>query len=101
MAMTTKTRRKLDITSTHQYLGRPIPVDIEENDGEGNARLKLSGQWARISAIENLWEIDGYWQEDQPVIRMYFRVTAEDGRQFLIFRDLVEGAWYRQLTLSD
>jgi hypothetical protein len=99
--MTARTRRKADTTSTPQYLSHPIPVYIEENDGEGSARLKLSGQWARISAIENLWEIDGYWQEDQPVIRMYFRVTAEDGRQFLIFRDLVEGAWYRQFTLSD
>ena len=99
--MTARTRRKPDTASTHQHLSRPIPLEIEENDGEGNARLRFSGQWARISTIENLWEIDGYWQKDQPVIRMYFRVTAEDGRQFLVFRDLVEGAWYRQFTLND
>jgi hypothetical protein len=98
--MTVRIERKPDTISTYQSLSRPMPIDIEGNDGEGNARVKLSGQWAKISAIENLWEIDGYWQKGQPVIRMYFRVTAEDGRQFLIFRDLVEGAWYRQLTLS-
>ena len=99
--MTVRMERKPDTTPTYQSLGCPVPIDIEENDGAGNARVKLSGRWAKISAIKNLWEIDGYWQKDQLVIRMYFRVTTEDGRQFLIFRDLVEGAWYRQLTLSN
>jgi hypothetical protein len=27
---------------------------------------------------------------------MYYRVVTEDGRQITIFRDMLDGAWYRQ-----
>jgi hypothetical protein len=27
---------------------------------------------------------------------MYYRVNMEDGRQITVFRDMLDGAWYRQ-----
>ena len=97
--MTTPVQQRPRVPSP-KYLSRPIPVEMEENDGNGRAWLKLAGEWVKIASIKNLWEIDGYREGEQPVIRMHFRVTTEDGKQVLLFQDLLEGTWYQEFTLG-
>ena len=46
--------------------------------------------------MDNLWEITEGWWDGRPVIKMYFQVTTDDQSQFIIFRDLLEGTWYRE-----
>jgi hypothetical protein len=69
-----------------------------ENDGRDRAWLKLSGEWVKIVSVRNLWAIDGYGAGEKPLIRMHFRVVAESGRQLLLFQDLMDGSWYREVT---
>ena len=98
--MTTKVRNQFDNQSAPN-LRRSVALEMEEEDGQGIARLKLSGQWTRIKSMENLWQLDGEWLRGRPVVRMRFRVTTEDNRCFTVFRDLVEGSWYREISLGD
>jgi hypothetical protein len=45
--------------------------------------------------------MDGYGEQEQPVVRMHFRVTTQEGRTLLLFQDLLEGQWYREFTLGN
>jgi hypothetical protein len=49
-----------------------------------------------VVSIDDLCNVDEEWWRERPVVRMYYRVSTEDGRCITIFRDLVDGAWYRQ-----
>ena len=98
--MTTATRTTTDAT-TMQSLSNWVPVEIAERDGLGNAWVKLSDRWSRIHSIENLWELDGEWQQGQPVIRLHFKAVVEGHQSIALYQDLVEGAWYRRVALGD
>jgi len=100
--MTTITRTRPGPESpAARCLSLPAPVELVENDGRGCAWLKLSDAWVRIESIQNLWEIDGYDRPGAPALRMHFRARTADGRNILLFQDLLEGRWYRQFTLGD
>ena len=77
-----------------------LPVDMIENDGQGQAWLNLSSEWVRIVAIKNLWSIDEPGAGCTPAIRMHFRAITEDGQRLYLFQDLLDGAWYRQAPLA-
>lgn len=74
-----------------------IRVEVIENDGLDRAWLNLSGEWVRIASVNNLWDIDGYAIGEKPLLRMHFRVVAESGRQLMLFQDLIDGSWYREV----
>ena len=82
--------------STSEKRRRPIPVDIAEDDLHGSLWLHLDGRWRKASSMDNLWEITEEWWDGCPVIKMYFRVTTEDRSQIIVFRDLLDGKWYRE-----
>ena len=56
------------------------------------------GGWRalRVTAIEDRWEIDEEWWRTRPVSRMYYRVLLEDGQALTLYRDMLNGRWYRQ-----
>ena len=75
-------------------------VDIIEDDGQGCAWLTWAGEWLRIVSVKNLWDIDCYNAGEKRLIRMHFLVVVENGSQMLLFRDLIDGSWYREDTLG-
>jgi hypothetical protein len=77
-------------------LNPPIPVEVRENDQERPISIKIKRRWLKVVSIDDLCNVDEEWWRERPVVRMYYRVSVEDGRQITIFRDLVDGAWYRQ-----
>jgi hypothetical protein len=50
----------------------------------------------KVVSVEDRWRIDDEWWREQPISRMYFECTLEDGRQLTVFQDLLTGGWYRQ-----
>ena len=34
------------------------------------------------------------WWEPEPVFKMHYQVTLEDGRQVAVFRNMKTGSWY-------
>ena len=97
--MTTVTEMRLNAPRT-DYLSRPMPVEVLEDDGEGQAWVKLSGDWVKIATIKNLWDFGGGGSSSQPSLRMYFRAITEDDRRLALFQDLLDGSWYQQITLE-
>ena len=77
-------------------LNLPAPVTVEEDAYRQPLSLTLRGRRLKVASIDDLWEIDEEWWREKPVARMYYQVTTEDGRPMTVFRDLVDGGWYRQ-----
>ena len=87
--MARKSRR-----TTSQTTAVPMPIQVQEDVDLRPLALVLDGQTIRIESIDDRCEVEEDWWKDNPVVRMYYRVTLEDGRQLPIFRNMVHGGWY-------
>jgi len=101
--MTTVAEREPQINQL-KPLNCPAPgqtlVEMIEDDGQGCAWLNLAGAWLKIVSVKNLWDIDGYDAGEKPLIRMHFLLKVENGSQILLFQNLIDGSWYREITLD-
>ena len=77
------------------------PVDIRSAEEAEKVWLQQAGQLPVLAAMKNVWKITEAPHGSRPRLRMNFRVTTEDGRQFRLFQDLLEGKWYRDLATSE
>jgi CO dehydrogenase/acetyl-CoA synthase delta subunit len=59
--------------------GRPVALD-------GDA----------VEAVRESWLIEDRWWTDRSLRRRYWEVVTAGGRDVVVFRDLVDGRWYRQ-----
>jgi hypothetical protein len=59
--------------------GRPAAVDGRE-----------------VESVRESWLVEDRWWTPAPVRRRYWEVVTTCGRDLVVFRDLVEGEWYRQ-----
>ena len=74
-------------------LALPRPVMVE---GCGAPRRVCLGRWRRVEAVVERWEVELDWWGPAPVRRAYWSVALEGGRTATLFRDFVDGLWYRQ-----
>ena len=52
-----------------------------------------------VQSIEERWEDEEFWWRDNPVVRVTYQVTLEDGQQLTIFKNMLTGGWYLQERL--
>ena len=76
-------------------LNLPQPVTVEENPGGHPTAVTLGNRRQEITAIAEIWQIDNEWWRPNPISRLYYRVTTQSGRNLTLFRDLLQGGWYR------
>ena len=91
-----KTPRKKTGTGRIRPLNRPEPVQVEEDDDRRPSQVISDGHRAKVVSIVDVWEIVDEWWRPDPVARRYYRVAVEGGGTVTVFRDLADGAWYRQ-----
>jgi hypothetical protein len=77
-------------------LNPPIPVEVRENAQQLPLSIKIKGRWLKVVSIEDLCNLDEEWWRERPIVRMYYQVILEDDRPITVFRDMLDGAWYRQ-----
>ena len=51
---------------------------------------------APVDSIREEWVVEDRWWTGKPLRRRYFEVVLADGRNVVVFRDLVGGAWFLQ-----
>ena len=83
-------------TGPIRALNLPAPVEVEEDESHGPIGLTLRRRRLAVASIEDRWEIADEWWRARPVARAYYKVVLEGGDSVVVFRDLVDGAWYRQ-----
>jgi len=73
-------------------LGAPRPTAVRRrHDGSPAA---LAGR--PVEAVLEEWVVEDRWWTGRPLRRRYFEVVLEDGRNAVLFRDLVAGGWFEQ-----
>jgi hypothetical protein len=77
-------------------LNPPIPVEVRESVRQLPVAIRIKGRWRRAVSIDDVCNVDEEWWRERPIIRMYYRVIVEGGRRITVFRDMVDGGWYRQ-----
>jgi hypothetical protein len=73
-------------------LAKPKPVRVQA--GEGGRPLKISHR--EVDAVRESWLVEDRWWTDAPLRRRYWEVVTADGRDLVVFRDLMDGRWYSQ-----
>ena len=76
-------------------LHSPRPVEVQEGTEHEPVSVCLGRRWQQVALISDTWTFDLWWLPE-PVARSYYRVDPGDGRQVTLFRDRMEGRWYRQ-----
>ena len=73
-------------------LSEPRPVEVRA--GEGGAPALLAGR--EVDAVREEWVVEDRWWTSRPLRRRYFELVLIDGRNTVVFRDLVDGRWFTQ-----
>jgi hypothetical protein len=73
-------------------LGAPKPTSVISGDG-GVPRTVAGGE---VDSIREEWVVEDRWWTARPLRRRYFEVVLGDGRNLVVFRDLVDGGWFLQ-----
>lgn len=75
---------------------RPLSITLTSSYRVSKAAVTRKGRAFRIISIDDLWQVDDEWWREQAISRKYYQVTIEDSRQYIIFRDQINGVWYQQ-----
>jgi hypothetical protein len=50
----------------------------------------------RVDAVREEWVVEDGWWTRRPLRRRYFELVLADGRNVVVFHDLMRGRWYVQ-----
>jgi hypothetical protein len=73
-------------------LAKPKPARVKADD---TGRPQLIGK-REVDAVRESWLVEDRWWTEEPLRRRYWEVVTGDGRDVVVFRDLIEGRWYAQ-----
>ena len=73
-------------------LSEPRPVTVRP--GHGGVPEAVSG--SSVETVREEWVVEDLWWTGRPLRRRYFELVLADGRNAVVFRDLIHGRWYAQ-----
>ncbi|MCY4576689.1 MAG: hypothetical protein OXC55_08890 [Chloroflexi bacterium] len=77
-------------------LSVPTALVVREGPNRQPVAVRLGERWQRIDRIEDRWSFDLWWLP-QPLTRTYYRVSRQDGRELVLFRDRRDDCWYQHV----
>jgi hypothetical protein len=73
-------------------LGDPKPASVKADPGGTPTAVGARD----VDTVREEWVVEDRWWTGRPLRRRYFELVLADGRNVVVFRDLVEGGWYLQ-----
>jgi hypothetical protein len=73
-------------------LGTPKPAAVEA-DRRG---VPTALEAVAVDSVREEWVVEDRWWTGSPLRRRYFELVLVDGRNVVVFRDLVGGSWFLQ-----
>ena len=73
-------------------LGAPEPAAIAAD--EHGVPVALGP--ASVDSVREEWVVEDRWWTGRPLRRRYFELVLVNGRNVVVFRDLVGGGWFLQ-----
>ena len=78
----------------------PMPIKVEEDDDQRPVAFNLMGDKVAVISVDDWWQDEEDWWKDDPVVRKYYQVTTDDGRQLTVIHNVIHGGWYWQRALT-
>ena len=78
--------------SAPRRLAAPRPAAVHA--GPGGRPLDVGGH--EVDAVRESWLVEDGWWTARPLRRRYWEVVTADGRDLVVYHDLVGGAWFSQ-----
>ena len=72
---------------------------VQEDGDFRPLAVSLQGKVLAVVSIDERVEEEAQWWEPEPLFRMHYQVTLEDGQQMTLFRNMKTGGWY-QIEMS-
>ena len=73
-------------------LAKPRTVRVHE--GAQGRPQAVEGR--AVEAVRESWLVEDRWWTDAPLRRRYWEIVTADGRDVVVYRDLVTGGWFAQ-----
>ena len=73
-------------------LGAPEPANVAAD--ERGVPVALGP--AQVASVREEWVVEDRWWTGRPLRRRYFELVLVNGRNVVVFRDLVGGGWFLQ-----
>jgi hypothetical protein len=78
--------------SASRRLAQPRPAAVRAAD-DG---LPMALGERTVDSVKEEWLVEDRWWTGTPLRRRYFELVLEDGRNAVVFNDLVAGGWFEQ-----
>lgn len=73
-------------------LGAPRPAAVRSH--AGGVPAAVGGR--AVAGVLEEWVVEDRWWTGTPLRRRYFELVLADGRNVVVFRDLVHRRWFEQ-----
>jgi hypothetical protein len=73
-------------------IGVPKPTAVEADE----RGVPLGVASVRVDTVREEWVVEDRWWTGDPMRRRYFELVLEDGRNVVVYRDLLTGGWFQQ-----
>ena len=83
---------RVDRAPGPRRLAKPKAVRVKADDTGRPQTIEKR----EVDAVRESWLVEDRWWTDAPLRRRYWEVVTGDGRDLVVFRDLIEGRWYAQ-----
>ena len=90
--------KKAKVQATEPRPSTLIAVRVQEDGEFRPLTVSLEGKVLEVVSIDERVEEEAEWWEPEPLFRMHYQVTLEDGQQVTIFRNMKTGGWYEVET---
>jgi len=70
------------------------PERVHVNADERGVPITLGA--IAVDSLREEWVVEDRWWTGRPLRRRYFELVLVDGRNVVVFRDLVDGGWFTQ-----
>jgi hypothetical protein len=75
-----------------RQLGAPEPAVVAADSRGVPEALGAAG----VDTVREEWVVEDRWWTGRPLRRRYFELVLANGRNVVVFHDLVEGGWFMQ-----
>ena len=76
----------------YRRIADPRPAQVRVGNDGVPAAL---GERA-VDSVREEWMVEDRWWTGRPLRRRYLELVLEDGRNAVVFNDLVDGGWFEQ-----
>ena len=80
------------ITRSSRRLSIPRPARVSA----GGSGVPIAVDRTPVDSVREDWVVEDRWWTGEPLRRRYFELVLSDGRNTVVFHDLVRGRWYLQ-----